>query len=342
MRELFKWIAGTVLLGALLVAGVTYSWTYTPLGRLDYAAAIIAKLMSWQRGPLELTPEARAEANARTARMFMSDEDVAMRTENRTIESPDGHPVPIRIYWPEAKGPLPLYLDIHGGGWWMGNGYIFEPRTKALAAAAETIIVSVDYRLAPEHPYPTPLDDCHAALLWMHRSARELGGDPDRIAIGGGSAGGNLAAALALRLRDEGGPRLLFQSLMIPATDLSGTQSWPSFEQTGDRYMLTVSGLKQMYDAYVPDRRTRLSPYVSPLLAQSHAGLPPALVITAHFDPLRDEGVAYAKKLEAAGVPVELVQERGLHGFAGSPDRMARVGDHIARALRAALHGDGR
>jgi acetyl esterase len=340
MGRILKLAGWAFSLLVLVVGAISYSWTFTPLGRLDYGAALIAKLASWRGGPLELTPEARAIANERTAQMLPSAVDVPLaRIEDRTIESADGSPIPLRVYWPDAEGPLPLYLDIHGGGWWMGDGFMFEPMAKALAAEAETIVVSVDYRLAPEHPYPAPLDDCHAALLWLHANAGELGGDPERIAIGGGSAGGNLAAALALRVRDEGGPRLLFQSLLIPATDLSGTNTWPSFEQTGDDYMLTVSGLKQMYAAYAPDPQTRLSAYVSPLLAESHAGLPPAVVITAHFDPLRDEGIAYAKKLEAAGVPVELIQENGLHGFAGSPATRARVQDHITRTLRAALHG---
>jgi acetyl esterase len=246
--------------------------------------------------------------------------------------------VPIRIYWPEADGALPLYLDIHGGGWWMGDGFPFHAVMTRFAAEAQAIVVSVDYRLAPEHPYPAALDDCYAVLLWMHEHAADLGGDAERIAVGGGSAGGNLAAAIALRARDARGPRLRFQNLLVPVTDLSGTNQWASYAETGDDYVLTVSGMRQMVAHYVPDPAQRTSPYVSPLLADDLTGLPPALVVTALFDPLRDEGEAYGERLREAGVAVTIHREPGaLHGFMGSPERMARVQTMAAARVRAAL-----
>jgi acetyl esterase len=206
------------------------------------------------------------------------------------------------------------------------------------AVGAEAIVVSVDYRLAPEDPYPAALDDCYAVLLWLHEHGAELGGDPERIAVGGGSAGGNLAAAVALKARDLGGPPLRFQYLLVPATDLSGTRNWSSFEETADAYVLKVSGIAQMIDRYVPDPALRSSPYVSPLLAEDLSGLPPALVVTNLFDPLRDQGEAYAERLREAGVPVTLHREPGsLHGFIGSPDRAARVQAMAAGKVRAAL-----
>ena len=259
------------------------------------------------------------------------------RMEERFI-SAGGVDIPIRIYWPETENTLPLYLDIHGGGWWYGNGFIFESRAIELANAARVIVVSVDYRLAPEYPFPAAFDDCWTVLNWIHDNAESLGGDPERIAVGGGSAGGNLAAATALRARDEGGPSLSFQYLLVPATDLSDTTQWPSYAQMGDQYLLKVSGMNATRDAYVPNRLDRLNPYVSPLLAEDFSGLPPALVITAQFDPLRDEGKAYADALASAGVDVEYHQEPGsLHGFFGSPERGKKMRAMSAAAIKEAL-----
>lgn len=337
LRSLF---AVTALI--LVSAGISYSWTFTPIGRLDYPAAVIAKVSSWQTAAPELTPEARRTANARVEQMLAGLEPTSLaRIEDRAVPGPGGHAIPVRIYWPEAPGPLPLYLDIHGGGWWMGNGFPFHPATTAFAAATGAIVVSVDYRLAPEHPFPAALDDCAAVLRWMVANAGMLGGDPERIAIGGASAGGNLAAVLALRMRDEDGPEIAFQYLFVPATDLSGRTEWPSYAEAGDAYVLKASQLGIMFAAYVPDPADRKQPYVSPLLAEDLSGLPPALVVTAHFDPLRDEGEAYAQALEAAGVPVTLHREQGLHGMIGSPGRAGRVQRMAAEAMREALAGSG-
>ncbi|MDG2304384.1 MAG: alpha/beta hydrolase [Candidatus Binatia bacterium] len=337
MKRVLKRVG--LALGAIvgLVAAVTYSWTITPQGRLDYGAAVVSKLASWQTGPQEYTPEARAGANE-MVRGFLPGEPAELaRGEDRDAVF-RGHHVPVRVYWPELEGPLPLYLDIHGGGWWMGDGYPFEKMTTRFAAASGAIVVSVDYRLAPEHPYPAAIDDVWAALNWMHANAAGLGGDPERIAIGGSSAGGNLAAALALRARDEDGPEVSFQYLLVPATDLSGTTDWASFDEAGEEYVLKVSGIATMIDAYVPDAGQRSSAYISPLLAQDHRGLPPALIVTAQYDPLRDQGAAYAEKLRAAGVPVQYHEEpNSIHGFLGSPERAERIQALGAEALRNAF-----
>ncbi len=324
---------------ALLIAGasITYSWTFTPIGRLDYVPAVMARLASWSDAPIGLTPEARRASNAMVQNMLGGEEADLDHIEDRVIEA-NGVEIPVRIYWPHSDRVLPIYLDIHGGGWWMGDGFPFHSQATRLAAAVEAIVVSVDYRLAPEHPYPAALDDCMSVLSWIHDNAEALGGDPERLAIGGGSAGGNLAAALAIRARDEGGPKLLFQYLLVPATDLSGTTEWPSYSEAGDDYVLKVSGTKTMVDAYVPDREQRHHAYVSPLLAEDHSDLPPALVVTAHFDPLRDEGRAYAETLTRAGVDVVLHQEpASLHGFMGSPARIEKISTMAAAAIRDAL-----
>lgn len=336
MARMLKIFGSVIGLMILLGAGISYSWTFTPLGRLEYVAAVIAKSSEWNDTPIDMSPRARATANEFTD-MIMPPAAELAKIEDRTIAS-GGAKIPIRIYWPKAEGVLPVYLDIHGGGWWMGDGFAMEAATTQLAARAEIIIVSVDYRLAPEHPYPTPLDDCYAALLWLHANAESLGGDPARLGIGGGSAGGNLSAALALRARDQGGPKILFQNLIIPATDMV-SDDWDSYREAGDRYMLKVSALSKMYEAYAPDAATRALAYVSPLLAEDLSGLPPALVTTAHFDPLRDQGIAYAKRLQAAGVPTQLHSEPGgLHGFMGSPERRERVAQIAADAVHEALY----
>ena len=338
MRRILGRIALVLLVVVVTALGVSYSWTFTPIGRLDYVPAVLAKLVLWQDAPAEFTPDARRAANEQVARMLSSIEATPLaRTEDREIPSPDGHGIPVRIYWPDATGPLPLYLDIHGGGWWMGDGFVFDPVTAAFAAGTQAIVVSVDYRLAPEHPFPAALDDCAAVLNWMHANAAELGGDPGRIAIGGGSAGGNLAAALTLRTRDEGGPELAFQYLFVPVTDLTATTQWPSYTEAGDAYLLKVSQLGQVFGAYVPDESERANPYVSPLLAEDLSGLPPAFIVTAHFDPLRDQGEAYARKLEGAGVRVQLHRERALHGMVGSFDRAQRVEGMAIGMVREAL-----
>lgn len=328
-------IALGIVVGA--VAAIAFCWSFTPLGRLDLRAAVIAKLASLQSSEVEMNPEARAAANAMARSLlpeYTGGEQVAV--EDREIPGPGG-PIPIRIYTPSAGEALPFYLDIHGGGWWMGDGFPFDAAARAFASAVPAIVVSVDYRLAPEHPYPAALEDCEAVLRWLAREGAALGGDPTRIAIGGESAGGNLAAALAIKMRDEGGPPIRFQALHVPATDLSGTRDWHSYDEAGEGYVLTVRGIEQMAAAYVPDPERRMEPYASPLLEGDLSGLPPALVVTALFDPLRDQGEAYARRLEDAGVSVVLHREDGLHGFIGSPDRARRVhalaADLVARAL---------
>lgn len=339
MKRFIRYVGLGLALVAALGAAASYSWTFTPFGRLDYLAAVISKLATLGTEPVELTPEARHTANELTTSALPDFSGAPLaRIEDEVILGPDGYEIPLRIYWPDVPGPLPLYLDIHGGGWWMGNGFVFDAITRAFAARAEVIVVSVDYRLAPEHPYPAALDDCHAALLWLWENAVDLGGDAARIGIGGGSAGGNLAAALSLRVRDEGGPRIGFQFLTVPATDLSDTRHWPSYEEAGENYMLKVSGIRQMTAAYVPDAALRSHPYVSPLLATDHQGLPPALILTAQFDPLRDQGEAYAQALDDAGVAVRLHREPGaIHGFLGSPDRFRAMNEMGADAVREAL-----
>ncbi|HMJ75977.1 MAG TPA: alpha/beta hydrolase [Iamia sp.] len=232
------------------------------------------------------------------------------------IPGPGGD-IPARIYRPDAHGPAPVLVWYHGGGWVIGDVETSDPTARKLCQRAGVVVVSVDYRLAPEHPAPAATDDAWAALTWVAEHIGDHGGDPTLMAVGGDSAGGNLAALMAVRARDEGGPALRHQLLVYPATDL--TMAHPSIEENGEGYFLTAATMRWFMDHYLGADRSHgdpTSPAVSPLFVEDLSGLPPAQVLTAEFDPLRDEGDAYATRLAAAGVPVEHVPGPSLvHGF---------------------------
>ncbi len=260
--------------------------------------------------------------------------------EDRTIPGPAGD-LPVRVYVPtDAPGPRPALVYFHGGGWVIGDLDTHDGTCRAVAAASGVTVVSVDYRLAPEHPFPAAFDDCVAATRWVADNAAELDVDPGRLAVGGDSAGGNLAAAVALALRD-GGPPLRFQLLVYPVTD--GSLSRPSIDENGEGYFLTKDTMAWFWNHYMGDVDCTQEPLASVLHCADGAlpGLPPALVITAEFDPLRDEGEAYAERLRAAGVPCEASRYDGvIHGFFSMgdaiPEGKAAI-DEAGEALRRAL-----
>ena len=235
---------------------------------------------------------------------------------DRRVPGPQGE-IPVRVYTPNGSAPLPLLVYFHGGGWVLGSLETHDGVCRSLAAGAGCVVVSVDYRLAPEHCYPAAAEDCFAATQWAHTHAAELGADAKRIAVGGDSAGGNLAAVVAQMARDSGAPGLVFQLLIYPATDAAYDTA--SYHDNATGYLLTTDDMRWFWGHYLGDAPARAAePYCSPLRAGSLAGLPPALVITAEFDPLRDEGEAYGAQLEEAGVPARLTRYDGLiHGFFG-------------------------
>jgi acetyl esterase len=265
-----------------------------------------------------LTPEAaRAQAEA-TARVRDAIRTQVSRIENRTIPGPDGDDLPIRLYWPEeadpAARPGPAVVYFHGGGHVVGSLESHDLTSRNLCVDSGCLTVAVDYRLAPEHKFPAAPEDCYAATQWVAANAAELGIDPTRIAVAGESAGGNLAIATALMARMRGGPALAFQVLIYPVADYAfDTQSYRTY---ADGYgILSARGMEWFREHYLRDDADRSDPLASPLRADL-TGLPPALVVTAECDVLRDESIALADKLAAAGVPVEHVDFPGMiHAF---------------------------
>jgi acetyl esterase len=285
--------------------------------------------------------EARRVARERAAELGGDLEPVA-RIEDREVPGPAG-PIPIRIYAPTASSPsaLPVLAYFHGGGWVICDLDTHESTCRALANRAGCLVVAVDYRLAPEHRHPAALDDCWAVVEWLAGSGAEIGADPRRIAVGGDSAGGNLAAAVALRAREGGGPALRAQLLIYPVLDFDLDNA--SYQANANGYGLTRDSMRWYWEQYLGEAGAGLGPDASPLRAPDLAGLPPALVITCEYDPLLDEGVAYAGRLAAAGVRVEHVNEPGMiHGYirmAGVIARARKSWDDSGRFLRAELAG---
>jgi acetyl esterase/lipase len=268
-----------------------------------------------------------------------------VRVEQRTIGHGEVTDVPVRIYWPpDAAAPLPVVVFYHGGGFALGDLDTHEPVARAHAVGAEAIVVSVDYRLAPEHPFPAGVNDAWAALQWVGEHAAELGGDPDRIAVAGDSAGGNLAAVMAHLARDNGGPPLTFQLLWYPV--VTADLSLPSFTENATAPILDRDVIDAFLTWYLPDLDitdpTALPITLAPANAADLSGLPPAYIGTAEHDPLRDDGARYAELLNAAGVPTELSNEPTLvHGYASFALVIPAAAEATNRglaALKKALH----
>ncbi len=221
---------------------------------------------------------------------------------------------PVRVFTPAGTGPFPAYVSFHGGGWWMGNFAMTEGECRHIVRDVGCVVVSVDYHLAPEHKFPIPVEDCYTATTWVVEHAVELDVDPERVAVGGGSSGGNLAAAVCLMARDRGGQSLVFQLLVNPVTNFDF--STLSYQQNGDGYLLTRDTMAWFWDLYLSEPSDGSNPYAAPMQAKDLSGLPPALVITAEYDPLRDEGEEYGRRLQAAGVPATVSRYDGMiHGF---------------------------
>jgi acetyl esterase len=286
-------------------------------------------------------PQAREAALGFKA--LQGDPEPVARVQDVLLPSTRGEPaLGVRVYTPAGEGPRPLLVYFHGGGWTIGNVELGDAPCRALANAAGAVVVSVEYRLGPEHKFPAPLEDCYTATAWAAWAAEhapeEVGGDPERLVVLGDSAGGNLAAVVALMARDRGGPRIAQQVLIYPVTD--HRFDTPSYRDNAEGYLLTREAMRWFWGHYLADEADGRNPYASPLRAADLAGLPPALIVTCEYDPLRDEGEAYGERLRAAGVPVTVRRyDEMIHGcfwMAGVVDRGRQLVAEIAAAVRAA------
>lgn len=260
------------------------------------------------------------------------------KVEDRNIPGPGGD-LPVRIYTPEGGGPFPALVWFHGGGWVVGDLDTADATSRHLTAGGGCVVVSVDYRLAPETKFPGPAEDCYVATQWVAQNAPSINADASRIAVGGDSAGGNLAAAVSLMARDRRGPKLALQLMVYPVTERDfGTTS---YQQNADGYGLTQDTMRWYWDHYLANDADATNPYAAPMLAKDLSSLPAALVITAEFDPLRDEGEAFAHLLEAAGVATQCTRYDGMtHGFFGQSaviDKGKQAIGEASAALKAAF-----
>jgi acetyl esterase len=288
----------------------------------------------------EQTPAEAREGYLALGNMFGPGEEVTS-VEDRTISGPAGE-IPVRIYTPAGTGPFPVLVFFHGGGFVIGDLDSHDKECRALTNRAECITVAVDYRLAPEHPFPAAPEDCYAALEWVGENAVSFNGDPTRLAVGGDSAGGNLSAVVSLMTRDRGGPPLCFQLLIYPCVDARDNDLYPSrTENAAGPFLLRATMdyfMGHYFDGCADKEASRSDVLASPLLADRLDGLPPALLVTAELDVLRDEGETYAAALQAAGVTCEhsryAAQPHAFFQLSPILDAGKRVLDQSGAALR--------
>ncbi|HXG20258.1 MAG TPA: alpha/beta hydrolase fold domain-containing protein [Methylomirabilota bacterium] len=284
-----------------------------------------------------LTPqEARKAIEA--MRATRGEPERVAKIENVTFRGPGG-PLPARIYIPDGRGPFPVLLYFHGGGWVVGSIETVDASCRSLANQAGCIVISADYRLAPEHKFPAAAEDAYAAAQWTALNIASFYGDPARLAVGGESAGANLAAVAAIMAQERGTPSFVLQLLLYPA--LNYAFDTPSCKENAEGYFLTTEMMQWFWKQYLTTDADGENPYASPLRVKRLQGMAPAAIFTAEFDPLRDDGAAYAAKLREAGIPVTYKCQEGLiHGYMGmasavEPAKKAR--DEAAAALRAAF-----
>ena len=277
------------------------------------AQAVLDQLAALNLPPNYTVTPLEARANAKLRPSVPGPE--VSTVEDRVIQGPGGD-VPVRIYTPAGAGPFPVLVWFHGGGMVLGDLDTADGTARHLCVGAGCVVVSVDYRLAPEHKFPAAPEDCYAATEWVSKNADSMGVDANRMAVGGDSAGGNLATVVALMSRDRGGPPLVFHLVVYPMVDRDFNTE--SYRSNADGYLLTRDSMRWYWNHYLGTEADTANPYAVPLQTNDLGRLPSALVITAEYDPLRDEGDAYADRLRAAGVPAVSSRYDGMiHGFFG-------------------------
>jgi len=280
--------------------------------------------------PTHTLPVEVVRANMIAVRAMMPPPPAVGHVADRKLPGPRGD-IPVRLYTPFGIGPFPLTIYFHGGGFVLGNLDSHDSACRHLCLNSNSIVMAVDYRLAPEHPFPAAPDDCYAATVWAGQHAGEIGADGKRFAVSGDSAGGNLAAVVSLRVRDEGGPRLCGQLLNCPVTDYDMERA--SYTANADGYFLTRETMKWFDGHYLKRPEDRKHPHAAPIRALDFTRLPPAYVLTAQYDPLCDEGEEYADKLAAAGVAV--VKKRYSNMIHAFPGVLLNIVPEAAEELRA-------
>lgn len=301
--------------------------------------ALLEQLEASDAPPMESLPPQKARAGFQSLNQSPTEElEPVGYLSNRVISGPGGD-LPIRIYTPEGTGPFPVLVFYHGGGWVIGDLDSHDNICRSLTNLANIVVVSVDYRLAPEHKFPAAVDDCYTAFRWVSEHPSELNIDSSHIAVGGDSAGGNLSTVVSYLTKQRGGPQLAYQLLLYPSTHISADTA--SHRENGEGYFLTTESMTYFRNHYLRTAEDAEDPLVSPYLIEDLSGLPPAMVVTAEYDPLRDEGEAYARRLKEAGVPVITKRYDGMiHGFismAGQLDKGKQALQDAAQALRSAF-----
>jgi acetyl esterase len=288
-------------------------------------------------GPMFLRAETAEQARAKLRALIEANlisPPAIYRVEDRHIAGADGQ-IAARVYTPEGSPPMGVLVYFHGGGWVLGDLESHDHVCRALANGAGCVVVSIDYRLAPEHVFPAGAEDCYAATKWVSENAAALGADASRMAVGGDSAGGNLAAVVSMMARDRGGPAINFQLLIYPVTDCAlDTPSQKEF--AADGYALSRADMEWFWKNYLDPGVEKNNPYACPLRAKNLKGLPPALVLTASHDPLRDEGERFAERLITAGVKVTCTRYEGVtHAFVSLADALDKGKEGLRQAADA-------
>lgn len=302
----------SVLILTLCVVTIVEQWAMTDHGKLPPKTAVILYAVNHNLVTLDMKPPRWLTST------LQSPSPVKIMKEDRLIPVSDGNQIPVRIYTPTGDGPFPMIIYYHGGAFLEGFGNIdtHDNITRWLARQTNSIVISVGYRLAPVHMFPVAIEDSYDALLWARDHAAELNGNPALMVVAGDSAGGNIATVVALMSRDRHGPHLKAQVLFYPVTTFFD-EPLPSREMYADGYyLLSADVMALARKAYAPEEQMWASPYTSPLHATNLIGLPPTFIVTAEYDPLRDEGEAYAQRLADAGIPVYAFRYLGvMHGF---------------------------